>query len=244
MESGLQNRGRFEALGAAAFDRRADARGTRVALGRGGAMSRRVLLTIALSLLVGRTVFGKVPTPVESTVRPVTPAIELSGAVTMGGEPASNLRLTFQANGSPQREWRARIKSDGTYRVKLQGDADLVCVRIERNRPLNSYSDCRRFAAGVHRVDFDFRPGVIRIEVPAFRRRVEWASVRVESLHDSAGRSFKPGKGFRGDYFAAEFGNYMVTVMDPAQQKVLASWPVTLTAEQPMVGLKLAVSRK
>ena len=208
-------------------------------------MSRRVLLSIALSLLVGRSVAGKVPTAAESTVRPVMPAIELSGAVRIGGQPASNVRVTFQSNGSPQREWRARIKSDGTYRVRLQGDADLVCVRIERNRPLNSYSDCRRFSAGIHHVDFDFPPGVIRIEVPAFRRRVsEWASVRVESVHDSAGRSFKPGKGFRGDYFAAEFGTYMVTVMDPEQQKVLASWPVTLTADQPMVGLKLAVSRK
>jgi hypothetical protein len=67
----------------------------------------------------------------------------------------------------------------------------------------------------------------------------------VESAHDSAGRSFKPGKGFRGDYFAAEFGTtYIVTVMDPKQQKLLASWPVTLTAEQPMIGLKLAVPRK
>jgi hypothetical protein len=208
-------------------------------------MSRRLLLTIALSLLVGRSVAGKVPTRAESTVRPPTAAVELSGVVRIGGEPASNLRLTFQSNGSPQREWRARIKSDGTYRVRLEGDADLVCVRIERNRPLNSYSDCRRFAAGIHRVDFDFPPGIIRIEVPAFRRRVsEWASVRVESVHDSAGRSFKPGKGFRGDYFAAEFGTYMVTVMDPEQQKLLASWPVTLTADQPMVGLKLAVSRK
>ena len=207
-------------------------------------MSRRLLLTIALSLLIVRSVSGMVASPAASTVRPLPRTVELSGAVRIGGQPASNVRLTFQSNGSPQREWRARIKSDGTYRVKLQGDADLVCVRIERNRPLNSYSDCRRFAAGIHRVDFDFPPGVIRIEVPAFRRRVEWASVRVESLHDSAGRSFKPGKGFRGDYFAAEFGNYMVTVMDPAQQKVLASWPVTLTAEQPMIGLKLAVSRK
>jgi hypothetical protein len=207
-------------------------------------MSRRLLLTIAASLLVGRSVSGTVATP-ESTVRPVPPAIELSGAVRIGGEPASNVRLTFQSNGSPQREWRARIKSDGKYRVKLQGDADLVCVRIERNRPLNSYSDCRRFAAGIHRVDFDFPPGVIRIEVPAFRRRVlEWASVRVESAHNSAGRSFKPGKGFRGDYFAAEFGTYIVTVMDPEQQKLLASWPVTLTPDQPMVLLKLAVSRK
>ena len=207
-------------------------------------MSRRLLLTIALSLLIVRSVSGMVASPAASTVRPLPRTVELSGAVRIGGQPASNVRLTFQSNGSPQREWRARIKSDGTYRVKLQGDADLVCVRIERNRPLNSYSDCRRFAAGIHRVDFDFPPGVIRIEVPAFRRRVEWASVRVESLHDSAGRSFKPGKGFRGDYFAAEFGNYMVTVMDPAQQKVLASWPVTLTAEQPMIGLKLAVPRK
>jgi hypothetical protein len=207
-------------------------------------MSRRLLLTIALSLLVGRSVSGMVAIPADSPVRPLPRTVELSGAVRVGGQPAANVRLTFQSNGSPQREWRARIKSDGTYRVKLRGDADLVCVRIERNRPLNSYSDCRRFAAGIHRVDFDFPPGVIRIEVPAFRRRVEWASVRVESLHDSAGRSFKPGKGFRGDYFAAEFGNYMVTVMDPAQQKVLASWPVTLTAEQPMIGLKLAVSRK
>jgi hypothetical protein len=207
-------------------------------------MSRRLLLAIALSLLVGRSVSGTAATPAASPVRPLPRAVELSGVVTIDGRPASNLRLTFQANGSPQREWRARIKSDGTYRVKLQGDADLVCVRIERNRPLNSYSDCRRFAAGIHRVDFDFPPGVIRIEVPAFRRRVEWASVRVESLHDSAGRSFKPGKGFRGDYFAAAFGTYIITVMDPAQQKVLASWPVTLTADQPMVGLKLAVSRK
>jgi len=208
-------------------------------------MSRRLLLTIALSLLVGRSVAGKVPTAAESTVRPPTAAVELSGVVRIGGEPASNVRLTFQSNGSPQREWRARIKSDGTYRVRLEGDADLVCVRIERNRPLNSYSDCRRFTAGVHRVDFDFPPGIIRIEVPAFRRRVsEWASVRVESVHDSAGRSFKPGKGFRGDYFAAEFGTYMVTVMDPEQQKLLASWPVTLSAEQPMVGLKLAVARR
>lgn len=207
-------------------------------------MSRRLLLTIALSLLVGRSVSGMVALPAGSTVRPRPATVELSGAVRIGGQPASNVRLTFQSNGSSQREWRARIKSDGTYRVKLHGGADLVCVRIERNRPLNSYSDCRRFAAGIHRVDFDFPPGVIRIEVPAFRRRVEWASVRVESLHDSAGRSFKPGKGFRGDYFAAEFGNYMVTVMDPAQQKVLASWPVTLTADQPMIGLKLAVSRK
>ena len=207
-------------------------------------MSRRLLLSIALSLLVGRSVSGMVALPAGSKVRPRPSTVELSGAVRIGGQPASNVRLTFQSNGSPQREWRARIKSDGTYRVKLQGGADLVCVRIERNRPLNSYSDCRRFAAGIHRVDFDFPPGVIRIEVPAFRRRVEWASVRVESLHDSAGRSFKPGKGFRGDYFAAEFGNYMVTVMDPAQQKVLASWPVTLTAEQPMIGLKLAVPRK
>ena len=207
-------------------------------------MSRRLLLAIALSLLVDRTVFGKVLTTAESTRRPVTSAVELSGAVRIDGQPASNLRLTFQSNGSPQREWRARIKSDGSYRVKLQGDADLVCVRIERNRPLNSYSDCRRFAAGIHRVDFDFPPGVIRIEVPAFRRRGEWASVRVEGADDSAGRSFKPGKGFRGDYFAAKFGNYIVTVMDPAQQKVLASWPVTLTADQPMIGLKLAVPRK
>ena len=207
-------------------------------------MSRRLLLTIALSLLVGRSVSGMVAAA-ESTVRPAPPAIELSGAVRIGGQPASNVRLTFQSNGSPQREWRARIKSDGTYRVRLLGDADLVCVRIERNRPLNSYSDCRRFAAGIHRVDFDFPPGVIRIEVPAFRRRVmEWASIRVESAHDSAGRSFKPGKGFRGDYFAADFGTYVVTVMDPAQQKLLASWPVTLTPDQPMVGLKLAVSRK
>jgi len=206
-------------------------------------MSRRLLLTIALSLLVGRTVSGTAVIP-ESTVRPVPPAIELSGAVRIGGEPASNVRLTFQSNGSPQREWRARIRPDGTYRVTLQSDADLVCARIERNRPLNSYSDCRRFAAGAHRVDFDFPPGVIRIEVPAFRRRAEWASVRVESVHDSAGRSFKPGKGFRGDYFAAEYGTYIVTVMDPAQQKLLASWPVTLTADQPMVGLKLPVSRK
>ena len=207
-------------------------------------MSRRFLLTVALSLLVGRTVSGMVATPAGSTAPPVAAAVELRGAVTIGGQPASNVRLTFQSNGSPQREWRARIKSDGTYRVKLRGDADLVCARIERNRPLNSYSDCRRFAAGMHRVDFDFPPGVIRIEVPAFRRRVEWASIRVESAHDSAGRSFKPGKGFRGDYFAAEFGNYIVTVMDPAQQKLLASWPVTLTAEQPMIGLKLAVPRK
>jgi hypothetical protein len=208
-------------------------------------MSRRFLLTIALSLLVGRSVSGMVAIPAESTVRPLPSAIELSGAVRIGGQPASNVRLTFQSNGSPQREWRARIRSDGRYRVKLQGDADLVCARIERDRPLNSYSDCRRFAPGIHRVDFDFPPGVIRIQVPAFRRRVlEWASIRVESAHDSAGRSFKPGKGFRGDYFAAEFGTYVVTVMDPAQQKLLASWPVTLTAEQPMVGLKLAVSRK
>jgi hypothetical protein len=207
-------------------------------------MSRSVLLTVVASLLVGPSVSGTVAAP-AATVRPVPPAIELSGAVRIGGQPASNVRLTFQANGSPHREWRARIKSDGTYRVKLEGDADLVCVRIERNRPLNSYSDCRRFAAGIHRVNFDFAPGIIRIEVPAFRRRVsEWASVRVESVHDSAGRSFKPGKGFRGDYFAAEFGTYMVTVMDPEQQKLLASWPVTLTADQPMVGLKLAVSRK
>jgi hypothetical protein len=101
-------------------------------------MSRRLLLTIALSLLVGRTVFGKVPTPAESTRRPMTSAVELSGAIRVGGQPASNVRLTFQSNGSPQREWRARIKSDGTYRVKLRGDADLVCARIERNRPLNS----------------------------------------------------------------------------------------------------------
>ena len=207
-------------------------------------MSRRLLLTIALILLVGRMVSGTVAAT-ASTVRPAPPAIELSGAVRIGGRPASNVRLTFQSNGSPQREWRARIKSDGTYRVKLRGGADLVCVRIERNRPLNSYSDCRRFAAGIHRVDFDFPPGVIRIEVPAFRRRVlEWASVRVESAHNSAGRSFKPGKGFRGDYFAAEFGTYIITVMDPEQQKLLASWPVTLTPDQPMVGLKLAVSRK
>lgn len=221
-------------------------------------MSRRLLLCIALSLVVGRSAIGKVPIPVESpvptiesTVRPVEspvplarPAVELSGVVTIGGQPASNVRLTFQSNRNPQREWRARIRPDGTYRVKLQGDADLVCARVERNRPLNSHSDCRRFAAGTHRVDFDFPPGVIRIEVPAFRRRVEWASIRVESAHDSAGRSFKPGKGFRGDYFAAEFGTYIVTVMDPEQQKLLASWPVTLTADQPMVGLKLPVSRK
>jgi hypothetical protein len=95
----------------------------------------------------------------------------LSGAVTIGGQPASSVRLTFQSNGNPQREWRARIKPDGTYRVKLQGDADLVCARVERNRPLNSYSDCRRFAAGTHRVDFDFPPGVIRIEVPPLADR-------------------------------------------------------------------------
>jgi hypothetical protein len=208
-------------------------------------MSHRLLLTIAVTLLVGRTVSGKVPAPAEG-VKPVPRAIELNGAIRIGGRPASDVRLTFKSSGGAQRERRARVRSDGTYRVKLGGDhADLVCVRVERNRPMNSYSNCQRFPAGVHRLDFDFPPGVIRIDVPPFRHRVsQSASVRVESAYDSAGRSFKPAKGFRGDYFAADFGTYVVTVTDPQRDKVLASWPVTLTPDEPTVGLKLRIPRK
>jgi hypothetical protein len=154
--------------------------------------------------------------------------------------------LTFQQYGGAQREWQARIKSDGTYRVRLDGgDRALICARLERSRPLNSHSECSRFSPGTYRLDFDFPPGVIRVEIPPFRRPVSrWASVRVESAKGSSGRSFKPAKGFRGDYFAADVGTYVVTITDPERDQMLASWPVTLTADQPVVGIKLAVSRR
>ena len=206
-------------------------------------MSHRLLLTIVVTVLVGRTVSGMVPAPAEASTR-VSRSIELNGAIRIGGRPASDVRLTFKSS-SAQRERRARIKSDGTYRVKLAGDADLVCARVERDRPMNSYENCRRFPAGVHRMDFDFPPGVIRIEVPPSRHRVSrQASVRVESANASAGRSFRLANGFRGDYFAADFGTYVITVTDPERDKLLASWPVTLTSDEPSIGLKLRISRK
>ena len=175
-----------------------------------------------------------------------TRTVELKGAVRIGGGAASSVRLTFHHNQGVQREWRARIKSDGSYSIKLKGgDRDVICARIERNRPLNSFSNCRRFSAGVHRLDFDLPPGVIRVEVPPVRRRVPpLASVRVEGLKGGAGRSFRPAKGFRGDYFAADVGTYIVTITDPEHEEMLASWPVTITADAPVVGIRLPISRK
>ena len=175
-----------------------------------------------------------------------TRTVELKGAVRIGGGAASSVRLTFHHNQGVQREWRARIKSDGSYSIKLKGgDRDVICARIERNQPLNSFSNCRRFSAGVHRLDFDLPPGVIRVEVPPVRRRVPpLASVRVEGVTGGAGRSFRPAKGFRGDYFAADVGTYIVTITDPEHEEMLASWPVTITADAPVVGIKLAISRK
>jgi hypothetical protein len=192
---------------------------------------------------VGSSTFAAAAAPARPSM---TRAVELKGVVRIGGRAASNVRLTFHHNQGGQRVWRARIKSDGTYRIKLKGgDRHVICARIERNRPLNSHSNCRRFSAGVHRLDFDLPPGVIRVEVPPFRRRVSpVASVRVEGAHGGAGRSFRSAKGFRGDYFAADVGTYVVTITDPEHEEMLASWPVTITADEPVVGVKLAISRK
>jgi hypothetical protein len=217
-------------------------------------MSQRLLLTIVVGLLVPGpdTTYGLLSpnvrsAAVDAAAAPAKPStVELKGAIRVGGRAASSVRLTFNHNQGVQREWRARIKSDGTYRVRLKGgDSDVICARIERNRPLNSYSNCRRFSAGVHQLDFDLPPGVIRVEVPPVRRRApQLASVRVEGAKGGAGRSFRPAKGFRGDYFAADLGTYMVTITDPEHEKMLASWPVTITADDPVVGIKLPISRK
>jgi len=202
-------------------------------------MSPRLLLAI----VAGACLCLDVEAAGKPAGRPAPRSIELNGAVRIGGEAASNLRLTFQHKGVENEERRARIKSDGTYRVKLEDrKTDVICATIEPRRPFNSYSNCKRFAAGVHRLDFDLPPGSIRVEIPPFRRRAaHWASVRVESAKATAGRSFKPAKGFRGDYFAADFGIYVITVTDPAHETLLASWPVTLSADQPVVGVKLAI---
>jgi hypothetical protein len=66
----------------------------------------------------------------------------------------------------------------------------------------------------------------------------------VEGVKGGAGRTFKPAKGFRGDYFAADVGTYIVTIIDPEREDLLASWPVKITADQPVVGIKLPISRK
>jgi hypothetical protein len=202
-------------------------------------MSPRLLLTI----VAGACLCLDVEAAGRPAGRPVPRSIELNGAVRIGGEAVSNLRLTFQHKGVENEERRVRIKSDGTYRIKLEDrDTDVICATIEPRRPFNSYSNCKRFAAGVHRLDFDLPPGSIRVEIPPFRRRAaHWVSVRVESAKATAGRSFKPAKGFRGDYFAADFGIYVITVIDPAHEVLLASWPVTLSADQPVVGVKLAI---
>jgi hypothetical protein len=220
-------------------------------------MSRRFLLAPVVCLLVtapdtpyGLLILPNVGSPAVGAAAPAIPprtrTVELKGAVRIGGRPASSVRLTFHHNQGVQREWRARIKSDGTYKIRLKGnDRNVICARIERNRPLNSYSSCRRFSAGVHQFDFDLLPGVIRVEVPPVRRRVPpLASVRVEGVKGGAGRSFRPANGFRGDYFAADVGTYIVTVIDPEHEELLASWPVRITADEPMVGIKLPISRK
>ena len=202
-------------------------------------MSPRLLLTI----VAGACLCLEVEAAGKATNRPTPRSVELNGAVRIGGRAASDLRLTFQHKGDTNEERRARIKSDGTYRIRLDDrDTDVICATIEPRRPFNSYSHCKRFAAGVHRLDFDLPPGTIRVEIPPFRRRAaHWVSVRVESAKATAGRSFKPAKGFRGDYFAADFGIYVIVVMDPAHETMLASWPVTLSADQPVVGVKLAI---
>ena len=198
----------------------------------------------ALNASPGRdnTIAAAAPT----TKAPKTRAVELKGAIRIGGQAASSVRLTFQHSHGVQRQWRARVKSDGTYKVKLVGgDTDVICARIERRRPLNWFSRCSRYSAGVHQLDFDLPPGIIRVEIPPSHGRMpQLASVRVEGARGGAGRSFKPAKGFRGDYFAADLGIYVITVIEPEHEELLASWPVTLTADQPEIGIKLAISRK
>jgi hypothetical protein len=207
-------------------------------------MSPRLLLTVVAGLLATEPPLrGETSAPAEAASIPRS--VELKGAVKVGGRAAPNVRLIFQYTRGVQRERHVRIKSDGTYRVKLEGrDTDLVCARIERSRPLNSYLQCRRFSGGSYRFDFDLPPGVIRVEIPPFRHLgIPWASVRVEGARDSAGRAFKPAAGFRGDYLAADFGAYVVTVTDPENDKELVTWPVTLTADQPVMGIKLTIAR-
>jgi hypothetical protein len=222
-------------------------------------MSLRLLLGIVVGLVVtGSPVTAKRflirpgvrPPAVDAPAAPTKPstarAVELTGAVRIGGRPASNVRLMFHPDQGVQRAWRTRLKSDGSYKIKFKaGATHVICARIELSRPFNSYSTCQRFSAGAHRLDFDFPPGVIRVEVPPARRRVPaLATVRVEGVKGGAGRTFKPAKGFRGDYFAADVGTYIVTIIDPEREDLLASWPVKITADQPVVGIKLPISRK
>ena len=216
--------------------------GTTVAAAPGWAMSHRLFLALVAGLLVLAFPAAAALPAMPATMR----TVELNGAVRIGGRAASDVRLTFHHDQGVQREWRVRIKSDGTYKVKLKdGDRNVICARLERARPLNSYSSCRRFSAGAHQLDFDFPPGLIRVEVPPARRRVPpLASIRVEGVKGGAGRSFRTAKGFRGDYFAADVGTYIVTVIDPEHEELLASWPVRITADEPMIGIKLPISRK
>ena len=179
----------------------------------------------------------------EAGRRPAPRLVELNGAVRIGAKADIRPAIDVPAQGRHERG-AARPHQVGWDLPDQAGGPRQGCDlrHAQPARPFNSYSNCKRFAAGVHRLDFYCPPGSIRVEIPLFRRRAtHWASVRVESAKATAGRSFKPANGFRGDYFAADFGIYVITVTDPAHETLLASWPVTLSADQPVVGVKLAI---
>jgi hypothetical protein len=182
---------------------------------------------------------GSLSTGATTILTATSAQTEIEGRLTSKQTLPSPLRLMFALPDG--KSWRARVSSDGSYRVTLvhTGDRTSVAIWAEADGQLESeptsgmntvHLKSLTIGPGLVRLDLDdviLPPVVVHVEVPpiADARSDEFAATMVD---DKRGPGFKLVRGFRGQ-FLATYGEHTIRIWTNDRQHLLATKVISVT---------------
>ena len=178
--------------------------------------------------------------PGETVDVALEPIVRVAGTVTVGGAPASGLRLVFEREADPLerrdgRPWRVRGGA---------GPAGEYVVSLLASKDLPSRSFRRRFGPGDHREDVDLGLGTIEVSVRADEAARLDESVEL-ALFETAGRRLSGRFDIQdGDavFTGLEYGDYTVTGTTASGLRSRNHARAELSAESPSAQVELLMA--
>ena len=178
--------------------------------------------------------------PGETVDVALEPIVRVAGTVTVGGAPASGLRLVFEREAI---RWNVATDARGAYEVVLGPPGEYV-VSLLASKDLPSRSFRRRFGPGDHREDVDLGLGTIEVSVRADEAARLDESVEL-ALFESAGRRLSGRFDIQDGnavFTGLEYGDYTVTGTTASGLRSRNHARAELSAESPSAQVELLMA--